>query len=178
VKTLFIIFLSFISSFSYADAWDNLTYEEAEKVVAELKKNPFIFDYCDCCDFSGEYATEVFFLKVTKTEIVTCDWEPNFYSVKYHADVIAKVLFEEIGANIFNLSAPVSATTSGTFYMNYTWGFNEENSNAAPFFSIIPYTYYGEAKPCLGPIAYPAPVAVSKIGKVKGYKKWYKRGMH
>ena len=46
---LFLFFL-FQSSISRADAWDNLTMEEAKSVVAKLEKDPFIFDYCDCCD--------------------------------------------------------------------------------------------------------------------------------
>ena len=106
MKTLFALAVLFNTFFSFADAWDNLTFEEAEAVVAELKKNPYIFDYCDCCDHTGEYATEVHFMKVTGTEIVTCDWDASYYSVQYTADLIAKVEYLPKGANISILSKP------------------------------------------------------------------------
>ncbi|MDP5098609.1 MAG: hypothetical protein NWQ27_01330 [Crocinitomicaceae bacterium] len=59
MKTIFFFFTFFFSQFSYADAWDNLTLEEAQNVIAQLNENPFIFDYCDCFDFSGEFSTQV-----------------------------------------------------------------------------------------------------------------------
>ena len=50
------------------------------------KANPFILDYCDCCDGS-----ETYLLKVLKSEIVTCDWDDNYKSVKVTATKIGKL---------------------------------------------------------------------------------------
>ncbi|MDP5010624.1 MAG: hypothetical protein NWQ47_05265 [Crocinitomicaceae bacterium] len=44
MKTILFFFTFFFSQFSYADAWDNLTLEEAQNVIAQLNENPFIFD--------------------------------------------------------------------------------------------------------------------------------------
>lgn len=175
MKSLFILIILFNTFLSFADAWDNLTYEEAEAVVAELQQNPYIFDYCDCCDHEGEYATEIYFLKVTSTEIITCDWDASFYSVRYEADIIAKVEYLAHGANISVLSKPKETTKSELLYMNYTWGLDKAEKVAVPFFNIIPYDTYGESSPCKKPFSYPTPQAIAKVQKVKGYKKWYKQ---
>ena len=81
MRLLFILFTVLLSWNSYADAWDNLTKEEAENVIEYLKVNPYISDYCDCCDHEGEYATTIEFLKVIDARIVTCEWDNEFYTV-------------------------------------------------------------------------------------------------
>ncbi len=39
MKYFYLLISFFIANFSFADAWDNLSLEEAEAVVAELEKN-------------------------------------------------------------------------------------------------------------------------------------------
>lgn len=38
MKYIYLLFTIFTAHLSFADAWDNLTFEEAEAVVAELEK--------------------------------------------------------------------------------------------------------------------------------------------
>ncbi len=172
----FLILLFFINSFvSLADAWDNLTYSEAEKVTLELKKNPFIFNYCDCCDNTGEYATTIEFLKVTKTQIVECEWNSEMYSVKITSQVISLVEFTSKGANTNQLSKYEDNDYKATLFMNYTWGLNNETHLATPYFNIVDYFFYGDDnEPCLEEFKFPTPKQLSKIQKVRGYKKWWK----
>jgi hypothetical protein len=178
MKFFLSILLFFISFASLADAWDNLTYEEAEAVVSELEKNPFIFDYCDCCSHDGEYATSIEFIKVTGTEIVQCEWNNEMYSVKITASVIANVAYMSYGADIQTLKAMDNNDYHTTFYMNYTWGFNPNSKSASPFFNIIEYNYYGsDNTPCKQLFNYPTPKQLKKTVKVKGYKKWWKSNM-
>lgn len=161
-----------------ADAWDNLTYAEAEAVVVELKQNPFIFDYCDCCSHDGEYATSIEFIRVTETEIVACEWNNEMYSVKIKAHVIATVAHMSYGADAQSLTKKIDNNYETTFYMNYTWGFNSNSKGASPFFNILDYNYYGdENTPCKQLFNYPTPKELKKTVKVKGYKKWWKSNL-
>lgn len=173
--TLLLLVNTFLST---ADAWDNLTYEEAQQVVNSLKKNPYIFDYCDCCSHDGEYATAVFFLRVISTEIVQCDWAEEYYSVKYTAEKIAQVEYLSSGVNQTNLFLSQDEfEENNRIYMNYTWTFHPTTKMAVPFFDVVTYTTYGEASPCKKPFQYPTPKQVAAITKVKGYKRWYNRVM-
>lgn len=126
-----ILLLSFSSK---ADAWDNLTLEEAQAVVAELEKNPFIFDYCDCCDDIGPNIHGALLLKVTKTDIVTCEWNTEFYSVKYQATAIAEVSYDD--GNVSLLDAK-EGSGEFTLYMNYSRGLDSKSKKATNFFNII-----------------------------------------
>ncbi len=173
-----VLFIALISSnLSFADAWDNLTLEEANTVVDELTENPYIFDYCDCCDFSGEYSTQVYLIKVVNTQIVTCQWNSVFYTVNIEGTVIAELNFNGTGLNTKKLIKKPETYSQTTFFMNYTWGFNPESKNASAFFDIIPYTTYGEAESCKKEFAYPTPKSVKKVSKDKDYDEWYKKVM-
>jgi hypothetical protein len=175
MKHLLITLLLLISFNSLADAWDNLTMTEAKAVVAELKQNTYIFDYCDCCSHDGEDATGIEFIKVIHTEIVTCDWNNEMYSVKIIAQLIARVEHLEKGANIHKLTPSYDKDYHTTFYMNYTWGMHPDSNLATPFFNIIDYDYYGnDNTPCKALFSYPTPKQLKKTVKVKGYKKWWK----
>ncbi|MCB9194753.1 MAG: hypothetical protein H6598_00830 [Flavobacteriales bacterium] len=155
---------------TYADSWDNLTKEQAENTVAFLEKNPFIFDYCDCCDQNGV----VSLLRITSMEIVTCDWDNNYFSIKYQAELVSNFVSD---ANGVDISKKVTLTdeetaTSGVISMNYNWGFNKDNMNINPLVSMINYDVYGtDYKPCLNAFSLPSPKLVGN----KHYKKWFKK---
>ena len=175
MKQLITLLFFSIPLFSFADAWDNLTFEEAENVVKELKKNPFIFDYCDCCDYKGEYASSIEFIKVTDTEIVECNWNSEMYSVKITSELIASVQFTASGANTKEMTKQSDNNFSSVLYMNYTWGLNPETKKATPFFNIITYSFYeNENQPCQAEFKYPTPRDLKKVNFVKGYKKWWR----
>ena len=170
---LFLFFL-FQSSISRADAWDNLTMEEAKSVVAKLEKDPFIFDYCDCCDHSGEYASKAHLLKVTGTEIVVCDWNQEYYSVKITYTVIAELKYTAKGLRTKKLRPYTDNEIGNTVYMNYTWILNEATGNAEPFFNSVPYSSYADHREsCKGNFGYPIPAAVAKVSSDADYAAWY-----
>lgn len=172
---LFILFISF-STYSLADAWDNLSYSEAEQVVAYLKENPFVFQYCDCCSSDGEYATRVHLVKVNSTTIEKCDWDQNFYSVHYTFESIVEIRNTENGPDLSILSTDAPEVLSDKIYMNYTWGYSKNSRLAEPLFNSIHYTYYGESpSPCKIPIAYPSPRMLKNFSVDKSYAKWYKK---
>lgn len=174
MKSFTLILALFTSFFTLADAWDNLTLEEANAVVAELKENPYVFDYCDCCSHSGEYEANVHLLKIIETEIVTCSWSEEHYSVKVSFEIIAGLNYTSKGPNTKKLRKYSGAEISDVIYMNYTWTLNSDSKMASPFFNTIDYSTYGESSPCKSEFPYPTPKAVAKVSKDEGYASWYK----
>ncbi len=176
MKNALLVFLfSIVSLFASADAWDNLTKEEAERVVEKLEAQPYIFDYCDCCSSSGEYAVKTYFVKVTKTEIVPCSWDAQYFSVKMTYQILAEVKYTKKGINTKKLKASANAIGEDVFKMNYHWGLNTAVNKADAFFNIVDYSLYGsDRKSCKTPFSYPTPTALGKVTNDAGYTVWYK----
>lgn len=170
-KFIILLFIG-ISSHCFADAWDDLTYEQAEQVVEYLKKHPFIIDYCDCCDHEGAYAAEVFLYKVLSADITECNWNDEAFSVVVTVVALAQIPHEADGIDIKN---PTRYKYEGdeTIYMNYTWAFDETNQRAVPFFDVIDYQIDGDAEPCKSYTTFPNPFNTECAIVDIEYKKWY-----
>lgn len=189
MKNLIILLTLVLTPFlSKADAWDNLTLEEANKVVAYLEENPFIYDYCDCC--GTDESSSATLLQVKSTEIVTCSWDENFYSVKVEVKPIVNVFGNGENLHLDNLSAYTVPKDGGaedpyvdgyTIYMNYTWAFNKDLKKVTPILSFVEYNYYGETPSdkgtCKAFTEFPDPIKHNKAFKNRKYKKWYKKMM-
>jgi hypothetical protein len=173
MKHYLFAFALLISPLSFADAWDNLTMEEAKAVVAELKISPYIFDYCDCCDHSGEYAASVHLLKVTGFNIIPSSWSEGQYAVQISYEVIAKLNYTAKGLNTKKLKNYSGDEIGELIYMNYTWVLNRDSKKAAPFFNSVDYSTYGDGAPCKKEFAYPTPKAVAKVSDDIEYAAWY-----
>lgn len=190
MKNLLLALLFLLPLTTLADAWDNLTRAEAEKVVEYLEENPFIYDYCDCC--GSEERFDATLLKVLSTKIVTCDWDENFYSVKVEVKPIAEITNKGTVLNVNNPIVPYDSSEEGgggktmyddgyTIYMNYTWGHIAGSENAGPIYLSVPYDYYGENElskgQCKPLVEFPNPKlkSVKSVFKDKQYSKWYKK---
>ncbi len=167
-----------ISSFSFADAWDNLTKKQADAVIAELKENPYIFDYCDCCGSSEDKTfPTAHLMKVTSAEIITCTWNSDYYSILVTVDYICEVVQSRNEGTAPKVKASETNGDYNDFSMNYTWGFNTVSNMATPFFDIVYYDLYDEKRICGQVFMYPNPKDVKKVSKDKGYAKWFKKSM-
>lgn len=174
MKYLIGIFLLFSTFVAKADAWDDLTKEEAEKVVAYLKLNPYIFDYCDCCS-DTDLPKDVLLVKVESASIVTCDWKPEAFSVKIETTILGVLTYDN---EKIVVSPPGEYEAPTSLYMNYTWVWNTETGGASPVFDVIDYASYGgDHKPCKSYFDFPHPKIVKIVSKDKGYKKWFKKAM-
>jgi hypothetical protein len=82
---LLLIFLIFTQiNIVKADPWDCMSKDQALSLVAYLKENPFVFDYCDCCDdLVGENEDKPMghLIKIEKMEIVPCSYDDTQFSV-------------------------------------------------------------------------------------------------
>jgi hypothetical protein len=169
MKKLFLLFVAtlFITN-AKADPWDNLTQAQAQAVVQHLKTNPFILDYCDCCDGS-----ETYLLKVLKTEIVPCEWDENYKSVKVTAVKIGQLEREATGpATAYNVVG-MNELTSYTIYMNYTFVYSACGNWAVPFFKEVPYNDTNDTI-CMGATRFPNPADNTEITDAE-YIKWFEK---
>ena len=141
MKNTLLALLFICPLFLWADSWDNLTLEQAEDTQAFLSTNPYILDYCDCCDSDGQYATKIYLMKVVFTQIVVCDWDPDFYSIKAETEILAEIPYTPNGPNMGSPNITRSKSDL-TISMNYTWAYNKQKF--APLHTIIPYDVYGE----------------------------------
>lgn len=184
LKTAILAFLYLFSHNIYADPWEDLTLDEAEEVKAYLKKNPFILDYCDCCNYKGEYAAKVFLRKVRSYKIVPCDWAEGKYSVKTITKRIAQLPYSESGVDYSN---PVKASglDETSIDMNYTWSFNKDRGAVLPLYSSIDY-HQCQARNCQGdiqrnigqcrkPTYFPNPFRHPDVIIDSDYKEWYSK---
>jgi hypothetical protein len=181
MKYLTLLALLFFSTLSFADAWDNLTEDEAAEMVNYLNANPYIFEYCDCCQTDAEddrYSMEL--VEVSNLRVVTCSWDKDYYSVEYNRQPIATLLYKEDGSGMQVTPPPTPDSEEDSppvIYMNYTWGLNPDSNLAEPLFETIYYHYVAEygGRSCKEAFPYPKPSDLSKVGEFKGYKQWYKK---
>jgi len=79
-----------------ADSWDCMSRDEANSLVAYLKDNPFVFDYCDCCDdITGENDDKPMgqLIKIEKMEIVACSYDATQFSVRITKSTVVSSLY-------------------------------------------------------------------------------------
>lgn len=154
--------LTAFSLVAKADPWDNLTEAQANAVVEYLKDNPFILDYCDCCDDS-----DVYLLKVLSMDIVPCEWDTEQKSVRVQAVRIGQL--ERTGAypSAYRTEA-MYENVEYTIEMNYTFVYSECGQWAVPFFKEVSYT---NNHVCVGATRFPNP-SENNI-QDEHYKAWF-----
>ena len=164
---ILLAFSLLLSAFvSRADAWDNMTEEQANHVVRFLNKNPFIFDYCDCC---GE-SVEVYLLKVESAKVVECAWDKKQFSVLTKSRRIAKMQWASVGLDDYHTD-PAEEEVEYTIYMNYTFAFDKHMKWAVPLYKLIKYSNEGPI--CIGATNYPNPNDSGVKITDEDYIKWY-----
>lgn len=147
-KIILLIFSLLLIFQAKADPWDNLTYKQAVQVSDYLKENPFILDYCDCCD-----AGDVVLLKVIETEIVPCEWDAGSKSVKVTAKKIGKLKRNGSYPSAYRIEN-MNEETEYIITMNYTFVYSECGKWAVPFFKVVDYD---NEHVCCGATRFPDP---------------------
>ncbi|MCB9232115.1 MAG: hypothetical protein H6581_10650 [Bacteroidia bacterium] len=156
--------LILIAQTSFADAWDALTPEQAEEVVTYLIRNPFILDYCDCCD-NGD----VYLLKVLRADIVPCSWDDEKKSVVVQAVQIGQLERNGSYPSAYRCQ-PLNEKVEYTITMNYTFVYSACGNWAVPFFKEVAYP---ENHVCAGATRFPDP-AENDI-QDRDYKAWFEK---
>lgn len=163
-KTIIFILFSFLISKANADPWDNLSYEQAVQVVEYLQENPFILDYCDCCD-----ASDVILMKVIEAEIVPCEWDASSKSVKVKVLQIGKLERNGSYPSAYRVEY-MNEKTEYIITMNYTFVYSECGKWAVPFFKVVPYD---NEHVCCGATRFPNPANNAGI-KDSDYINWFR----
>ena len=130
-KLFVLLFFCFAFLAVMADPIEDMTMEEAKSLVKYLKDNPYLVDYCDCCDKNpGGERVFASLIRVDATEIIPCTYDASRYSVKLTATVIA-------GGNVNTKGKMESVEIQGHVYenefdyptlatLNYHFAYSEE----------------------------------------------------
>ena len=166
MKNLFLLFFAiFTCMAAKADPWEDVTEKQAASIVKFLKKNPFILDYCDCCDEG-----DVYLLKVVSTKIVPCSHDETKKTVIANVLRIAKLETGKDGTpTAYRAKTCAEPEQEFIISMNYTFVFSKRDKWAVPFFKEIPYE---QDHVCKGATRYPNPAENENI-KDAEYKKWF-----
>ncbi len=148
-----------------ADPWEDINEQQAKQVKKYLAKNPIILDYCDCCSDS-----EIYLLRVLKSDIIPCDYNSKKKSVKVKAIRIGQ-LDSKVRASAYNVIG-MNDTVEYTISINYTFVYTEDGRWAVPFSDIIPYRLKNEG--CEGATSFPDPLHNKEI-KDTFYINWYQK---
>jgi len=174
MKKVFVILLSLLLVNNlFADSWTDLTQEQAEKAVEHLQKNPYIFDYCDCCDMTTVrliYVTDVYFLDSQN--------EPGLFEVH----VVGKIINEFDIANVYGDESAVlggfykfegDEEFSGILSVNYTFVYSHSADAEVYSVRLCDITGYDQdLTSCVTNMVYPHPSDSKAVDA--NYKKWYK----
>jgi hypothetical protein len=176
VLTFVLAFFTFIG-FVSADPWEAMTESEAKELMAFLKKNPYVFEYCDCCDeVAREYDNRKVFghlIKIEKMEIVPCAWDQSRFSVNI---VQFKILVSgNVEGGKFVVAQPDEEDIDNyrkpwPVTLNYSWTI--KSGKASRLYKNI--NYKGEEVKCAGISEFPNPDRVPAKLK-KAYQKFLKR---
>lgn len=150
-----------------ADPWDDLTESQAKAVVAFLKKNPFVLDYCDCCD-----NPEVSLIKIVKAEVVPCEWNAEKFSVRALSWTIGKLEVNGDTPSAYRAEGSM-APTDYIIMMNYTFVYSKTGKWAVPFFKEVAYD---RDHICKGATKFPNPKENPGITDAE-YIAWYAKNI-
>ncbi|MBD3639343.1 MAG: hypothetical protein HUJ25_18445 [Crocinitomicaceae bacterium] len=167
MRILALFFLLISSSVVKAAAWDNLTAEQANQVIKFLEKNPFVFDFCDCC---GE-SVEVYLLRVKSAKMIKCAWDKKQYNVLTKSKRIAKMQWANVGIDDYHTDV-IDEDVEYTIFMNYTFAFDAHMKWAVPLFKLFDYHVKGPI--CIGATNYPNPSDAGVKITDEDYIEWYR----
>lgn len=153
-----------VPMWSLADAWDDLSAKQAKMVTKYLAKNPFILDYCDCCDNSPVYLMEV-----KSSQIVHSEWSEGKFAVKVNAFVFGQ-LERESYPTAYRVES-MNETKEYTITMNYTFVYSKYGKWAVPFFKMVDYD---REHVCAGATRFPSPKDNKDI-HYQPYVNWYNK---
>jgi hypothetical protein len=179
-KISLLLLLSFFIALPFvkADPWTGMTEAEAKETMAYLQKNPYLFDYCDCCDeVAREYDGKKLMghlVKIVKMEIVTCEWDETLFSVNIvQTEVLASGYVENgvFGMKAASAEELASYTDSWPVALNYS--FTLTAGKAVRLFTKT--SYEAEDVGCGAVKAFPDPKTLENNKLTKAYAKYYKK---
>lgn len=171
--SLFLAIL-FVPNFLKADPWDCMSKEDAEELMVFLKKNPFVLEYCDCCDEPTAYL-----VRIQRMKIVPCHWDESQYSVavvRYRITAMGYMEDRQF-KQIQQTADPEALKLYGNAeYYTPTLNYSFSRQNGKP---TRLNTQTGDDRSddigCGGIQAFPAPKTLKKIKGCWAYRRFYRR---
>lgn len=162
----------------FADPWDCFSEDEAVTIQNYLYKNPFLVDYCDCCDHKGPDATKVYLMKVLHTEKIICEYDTNRFSVMVGVKIIAEIPNSKSGL-LVNKPIPWLSKDNLIVSLNYTWGYCPERKLLAPLQNILDIPgapgIGSDKGDCKAHEEFPNPFKTKDVIMDKAYREWYRK---
>ncbi len=165
IKKFFILFMiSFaISGLAMADPEDCMSKREAEALLAKLKKERYIVDYCDCCA-DGNPDVTANLLRIKKMSIVTCEYDSERFAIKMETQLVACFGIKD---QRYAGNATYAGNSMEFALLNYQFFFSEQKAKHLGFLVRTDY----EAPSCSGLSGFPSPAMVND----KKYTNWLKK---
>lgn len=175
-KIIIALLLIFPAKLILADSWTELTLAQAEKAVAHIKANPYIFDYCDCCDqprMNMIFVKEVYYKEtgINAYEVFVKGEIIHVFNYVVADDEIA-ILDEFMTVKDVQEEEEIDPNFEGVISVNYTFVFfkvTEGEKNATRLMDITGYDQ--EISGCVPFVQFPYPDSKQKVNP--GYAKWY-----
>jgi len=143
------------------------------------KKNPFVFDYCDCCDeVSREYENKKLMghlVKIETMEIKACSWDENQFSVSVTSTTMIASGYIEAG----NFKVEQTTTEDAGHYaegwpvaINYCFALDK--GKPTRLFKMIKYQA-DDVNHCGAFKQFPDPNKIPTSKTQKAYAKYYSK---
>ncbi len=177
MKKILLLSLCCLSLQLSADPWNAFSKKNAEAMMEYLKQNPYVLDYCDCCDADGKYAAEVYLMKVLRVYMVASEWSDGKYAVKMEVRRIAKIpYYDANGVEPENAMKADEKVETVDLTMNYTRGFSRSTKLATHFHELVEYEHFNnnELRNCREAVAYPNPFEADCKFYDRDYMEWYR----
>lgn len=175
-KILFSLLLC-CSSLLFADPIEDFSLADANRIVAFLKENPFMIDYCDCCNevlSEGEAPIEAKLIRIIEREIVPCEYNAERYSIRITGEILAKGIIENKKmTNIHVLPRDEAEEYNTLLSANYFFCADKRKIGQLGMITQDD-KLYKEYK-CGGISGFPAPSALANIISMEQYVKWYRK---
>lgn len=177
MKKILFLALLFCTSFLFADPIEDFSLADANRIVDFLKENPFMIDYCDCCNdvlSEGEAPIQAKLIRIVEREIVPCEYDASRYSIRITAEILATGVIENKKMSSLRVLPRDEAEEYNTL-LSANYFFCADKRKIGQLGMITQDDKLYKEYNCGGVAAFPAPSELTNIISMEQYVKWYRK---
>ncbi|MCB0705381.1 MAG: hypothetical protein KDC34_08735 [Saprospiraceae bacterium] len=163
-RFFFFLLLFSLTSTLVADPLEDMTFEEAQQVVNHILLDPYILDYCDCCDDAAGYLIEIKELSIEPAEF-------GHRPYRVRAKGVYLYQLSANGDDTFQLLETEQRGYDDIIWTNYTFTFDPSDRKAHPVGEVLGFRREGNCNP---DAQFPGPDQISLDKINRDYQQWYK----